>query len=186
MSSDQPNEPIDQLNLDIPMSVRRAKEVLDQNPRIIPIDDVYPWWQTLRTPFFILSGVLAFMCLAVIFLAVSVRTLSADRTQEFEEDACYDLFSSDSSEATARVRAAATRLDSAGWGALVRSVGDIPIDDDVVSDIDRLVREANEALQLDQQKIQERDAWVNEGRPLPCPIGEAGLSPEEFETTIAD
>ena len=133
-------------------------------------DNVYPWWKTLRKPFIILSIVIATLCASVIFLAITVRTLTNERNKATEQDACYDAYTAISGEAIARVRAAATRVDSAGWTALIRSASGEPLSHEDVETLEKLTEEAEEAVNLDREQVAARDAWVDNGRPLPCPV----------------
>lgn len=170
----EPNKsPTSEVPIVIPeMTFEQAEIVLkeDREQQSLFIDNVYPWWQTLRWPLLVLSCVFAVLCLSVIFLSVTVKQVTNDRAREYEEDACYDKFTSDSSNATARVRSAATRVDAAGWTALINSANDVDITQQMVDDFEILVQEAYVALEEDSRSIKMRDEWVEAGRPLPCPI----------------
>jgi hypothetical protein len=167
---DEKTEPHDELD-DLPMTWEEAAHTIETeavNRQVT--ENVYSIWHTLKKPFFLLSVVIAVLCAAVIFLAVSVRVLSGERNTEFDQDACYDAYTSNSSEAIARVRAAATKVDNAGWYALIRSASGEEIGDDEVATIEELTREAEAALEVDAQRLVDRDEWVAAGRPLPCPV----------------
>ena len=167
---DEKHEPHDELD-DLPITWEEASHTIETevvNKKMT--DNVYPWWETLKKPFFLLSVVIAVLCAAVIFLAIGVRVLSQERNTEFDQDACYDAYTSNSSEAIARVRAAATRVDNAGWYALIRSSRGEEISDEEVSMIAGLTEEAEAALEVDRQRLVDRDEWVAAGRPLPCPV----------------
>lgn len=154
------------------MSVDEAKKILEEDTHHKKelIDNVYPWWATMKWPLMLISVALIVLCTSVVFLAVTMKVLANDREEEFEIDACYDAFTSDSSQATARVRAAATRVDNAGWNALVNSVGGVEVTQEVVDEVEALIKASNDALAEDQASINRRDAWVDEGQPLPCPV----------------
>jgi hypothetical protein len=167
---DEKHEPHDELD-DLPMTWEEAAHTIETEAVSRKMtDNVYPWWETLKKPFFLLSVVIAVLCAAVIFLAIGVRVLSQERNTEFDQDACYDAYTSNSSEAIARVRAAATKVDNAGWYALIRSASGEDIGDAEVALIEDLTQEAEAALEIDAQRLEDRDEWVAAGRPLPCPV----------------
>lgn len=153
-----------------PMTFEEADQVLKENAAR-PVDNVFPWWQTLRWPLLMLSTAFFVLCLSLIFLSVTVAQVTDDRAREYEEDACYDKFTSDSSEATARVREAATRVDIAGWTALINQANDVEVTQEMVDEFTILVGQAEVALDRDAEAIEQRDEWVEVGRPLPCPLG---------------
>lgn len=166
-----------QEHVDLPADLQEqydsAKKVLESNGHHVIIDDVYPWWKTFRKPIVIMSIKDVILCLAIIFLSISVATLLATRTEQDKLDECYQQFTNASSEATAEVRAAATRVDSAGWSALVNSANGEEVTDAQVQHVDDLIGEADIALMIDQLRLQQREEWVKAGRPMPegrCPL----------------
>lgn len=162
----------DEFGVPIEMSVEEAQAILEEDLKHRKVvDDVYPWWTTLKWPLLLFSLVFGLLCIAVIFLAITLQVSVDDREFEYNQDACYDAFTSDSSNATARVRAAATQLDAAGWSALVGSVNGVEVTPEVVANVEELINATEEALKVDEAAIAARDTWVAEGRPLPCPIG---------------
>jgi hypothetical protein len=140
---------------------------LIQESRIVPIIN-NPW----RTAFWIMMPLFSILCLAVIALGVTMKVLVDDRAQESASDACYDAFTNASSEAIREVRATGTRVNNAGWQNLIDAVRGDDITDEDVERVDDLVEESESALAIDLLRIEQRDAWVSEGRPMPdgeCP-----------------
>jgi len=155
------------------MTVEEAQKILEDehaHPTVLMTDDVYPWWSKLKTPLMIISFVIGALCMAILFMATSLRNLSDARAEEFEIDACYDLFTNASSEATSRVRASASRVDGTGWKALVGYAVTGNIDEDLIKQLNVLVKNLDETLADDVARLQARSDWVQAGSPLPCPI----------------
>jgi len=166
----------------VDMTYEEAKKVLedDSDKRAVKqlVDDVYPWWVTFRRPFMILSAVIGVLCIAIIFLSFTLKSISTELNRANDEDECYSRFTNASTEAIGRVRSASTNIDVSGWEALVSFVEDGHIEPSDVAGIREQAAVAREALFIDQVKIQERTQWVADGRPLPCPI------PEDTTTEI--
>jgi hypothetical protein len=155
------------------MTVEEAQQIIQEeqaHPTILMTDDVYPWWSKLKTPLMIISFVIGALCVAILFMATSLRNLSEARAEEFEKDACYDLFTNASSEATSRVRASASRVDGTGWKALVGYAVTGNIDEELIGRLNVLVKNLDETLEDDVARLQARSDWVHAGSPLPCPI----------------
>jgi hypothetical protein len=176
----EPNSPADPV---LEMTVEEAQQILNddihQRQEVKIIDDIYPWWKKLRTPLIILSGVIIVLCLSVITLAVTLQRISNDRVRVNEQDACYNLYTGLSSEATAAVRSASARVDNAGWTALVALSENGSIGPSDTEEIGDLIAKSEAALAVDQQRLEERSMWVAAGKPLPCPITSDDLNTGE-------
>lgn len=155
-----------------PMTFEEAEVVLKNNLQEQQhlIDNVYPWWATLKVPLFVLSIVFATLCLAVIFLAVTLRQATYENDVEYREDACYDRYNVIQADAVARVRASASAVDNAGWYALVSSANGVEITQETVDEVDMLITRSEEALVQEAARAEERQIWLEAGKPLPCPV----------------
>lgn len=77
------------------MTTEQAQVILEDlhtHKQEIFTDDVYPWWSKLRVPLFLLSGIICVLCLGIVILAVTLRTIVSDRVRASAESACYELF----------------------------------------------------------------------------------------------
>lgn len=158
------------------MPWEKAQEVLANNhtdPEVIVRES--------RKLFYFASAVIVVLCGAILVLAVTVRSLVSGNAFEKRQDACYDRFTNESTIAIGNVRAAATRVDNNGWLALIGSVRGDDVTDEEIEHLAQLASQSEAALLVDMQKIQDRDAWVADGRPLPfgqCPVPKEGLTYE--------
>jgi len=167
-----PSSEIPMVMPDQPMTFEEAEIVIkeDHEYQAALIDNVHPWWATLRWPMFILSCSFLVLCLSVIFLALTLKTATERGNKEYKEDACYDQLNINATEASARVRAAGTHIDASGWVALLEQVSGNEVTQETIDNVILLVEEVEKALSFEQEAIDERQTWIDDGRPLPCPV----------------
>jgi len=156
------------------MTVEEAQQIIQEehdNPTVLMTDDVYPWWSKLKAPLLLMSAVVAGLCLALLLLSFTVKSLANERNKQDAKDDCYSLFSNASAEAVGQVRAAAGAVDNAGWTALAIFAREGTLADLDIEHLNLLISRSEDALDLDKRRLAEREDWIVAGSPLPCPIG---------------
>ena len=112
MEPEYPMKPSDVNEPDNEMSVEEAAAILENTAKNVSngMDNVYPWWKTLRRPFMIMSLTIVVLCASVIFLAHTLNNLSEDRATEQAAEDCQTFYRNEVTSALGQAVAALNSL----------------------------------------------------------------------------
>lgn len=145
-------------------TVDHAIEVATSTPLIpLIVDDVHPWYATLKWPLTIIAAALLAVAGSTVLLAVAlVRATDEDiiRKQQVE---CRE-------EYTANITATGRASD------IARDALIIALSEEGRPGVPEAIVNLTEANRLDAEALAARDAYDEAGRPLPCTAPNASTS----------
>lgn len=135
----------------------------------VPIDDVHPWWTTLRLPLTIIAISLLLFSISLTALAFVALSNRQNDAHARDVQACRDRFTAAITEGAAGTRFTSAALDNTfnrGLLELIQTGSIENVDPDALA---VAIAENEESMIRDQEAVDAREVWEAAGSPPPYP-----------------
>lgn len=144
----------------------------------VPIDDVHPWWTTLRLPLTIIAVSLLLFSISLTSLAVLALSDARETTEQRDLRTCRDRYTAEITEAAAETRLTTAELTNMFNRGLIDLIETGTVESIDAQELAVAIAANEQSMIEDAEAIAARERWMAEGSPLPCPL-DAPEPPDE-------